>query len=220
MQNDISVIMPCHYKHYHFLDKLLGYYNIQTLLPKEIIIVLSESEKINENEINKLDKNYNFQLIIIKKTGISNAGNSRYIGAIEATSSIIVFQDVDDLPHIQRLECVNYYFNKYPNINHICHSYSRRTLYGKYNINNIPIEIINYNIFNDANKMERYKLTNGNISIRKEVLFNVEWIRDKLRGQDVALNKNIYKVYKIFLMIKVPLYIYRQEYTTKFLVKK
>lgn len=220
MQNDVSVIIPCHYKHYYFLDKLLGYYNIQTLIPKEVIIVLSESEKISENDINKLDKNYNFQLIIIKIKGISNAGNSRYIGTNESNSSIIVFQDADDLPHIQRLECINYYFNKYPNINHICHAYSRKTIFSKYNVNNVPIEIINYNIFNDANKMERYKLTNGNIAIRKEIISNIEWIKNKQRGQDVALNKNIFKVYNKFLMIKVPLYIYRQEYTTKFLVKK
>ena len=43
----ISIIIPCVYKHACYLQNLLEHYKNQTLLPDEIIISLSESDKID-----------------------------------------------------------------------------------------------------------------------------------------------------------------------------
>ena len=64
--------------------------------------------------------------------------------------------------------------------------------------------------------MASYHLTNGNIAIRRSIINNIEWDIKKFRGQDVRLNKNIYKKYGEYLIIRLQLYIYRENLTTRY----
>lgn len=218
-KNKISIVIPCHYKHFHFVDKLLKIYNEQSRVPDEIIIVLCEAGKMAQKNIKNIEeKTYKFMLKIIKINRRSPAGNNRYLGTKEASGNIIIFQDADDYPHIQRVEIIEYFFNKFPDIVHICHAYSRTNIIRAININEIKYEIMKHNIFLNHREMSKYSLTNGNIAIRKSIMNEVKWELKKFRGQDVAFNRNIFAVYGKFLLIKFPIYIYREQHTTRYLV--
>jgi len=153
---------------------------------------------------------------IIKIINKSSAGNNRYIGSQNSTTDLLIFQDADDIPHYQRNQIIHQCFKNYPNIVHILHGFSRIKINKKFDINNIPIKILNHNIFTDHTEMASYHLTNGNIAIRRSIINNIEWDIKKFRGQDVRLNKNIYKKYGEYLIIRLQLYIYRENLTTRY----
>ena len=213
----ISIIIPCHYKHFKYLSQLLSFYNHQTIIQKEIIVVLSQSNMLDEKNIEELKNNkYLYELKIICVKEKSPAGRNRHLGSKDATGDIIIFQDADDLPHLQRNEIIYKCFINYPQIDHILHGYSRyHIIYKKYNINNIPIKIFNHNMFYNHNEMASYNLTNGNIAIRKNVIDKVKWEDEKYRGQDVIFNKNLYTLLRKYLIIRLPLYVYREKLSVK-----
>jgi len=217
--NKISVIIPCHYNHFKYVDKLLRYYDNQTLLPLEVIIVVSETE--NKNTNTKWVENHKYYVRIIKIKGKSAAGNNRYIGAKNAKGSLLVFQDADDFPHHQRLEIINYFFDKYQDIVHICHKFDYNENKMKYNnLDNIDHEIITTNdVFMLPKIRIPEKITNGNVAIRKEIYDKVNWFNDMYRGQDVQFNNGVYNKYKRTLYIKVPIYYYRKLLSVKNFIK-
>ena len=213
----ISIIIPCHYKHFQYIDQLLQMYNKQSMIPTEIIVVLCESTKISENIIdNAENKKYKYNLKIIRIKEKSAAGKNRYIGTKEAIGDIIIFQDADDLPHPQRIEIIQRCFKQYPSINHILHSCSRSIMNTFYNIDKIPTKICKHNIFLNQQEMGNYKLTNGNIAIRNKIVNEIKWDIKNFRGQDVQLNKNIYEKYGEYMIIVLALYVYREKLTTRY----
>ena len=64
--------------------------------------------------------------------------------------------------------------------------------------------------------MALYNRTNGNIAIRQKIIYDIKWEIKKFRGQDVVFNKNIYTKFGKYLIIKLPLYIYREQFTSKY----
>ncbi len=208
----ISIVIPCHHSHFKHLHSLLKIYETQTKISDEIIIVLSESGKIRRREKNKIKKeSYKFQLKFIEIKGMSRAGNNRYLGTKNATGEIIIFQDADDIPHRQRNEVISYFFEKYPDMVHICHQFSKTSLNNNININNIITIPVLKDIFSTRERRKIYEITNGNIAIRRKIYSNINWYKKKFRGQDVALNMSIFKKYKKTLLLKTSLYLYRKS---------
>ena len=220
--NDITVVIPCHYKHFKHISELLIHYNKQTLLPKEIIIMLCEVNRFhNKNMIDDVqNKKYNFDLKIIKIKNKSAAGNNRYLGTKEAKGNIVIFQDADDIPHKQRLEIMKYFFDKYPDVLHICHKFTKNKSDIKYydNISKIKHRYLESDIFLDPRKRKPERITNGNIGIRKHIYDNLNWYKNRFRAQDIALNSNIYNKYKKTLIIMEPLYIYRHNLSLVYII--
>ncbi len=217
-KNEITVVIPCHYKHLKFMYKLLDEYNKQTFLPLEVIIVVCETRKVKNMEIDILnDKLYKYELKIIKIKEKSAAGNNRYRGTSEAKGDIVVFQDADDLPHKQRLEIVRYFFIKYPDMVHICHqfSYSQVELGRRYSLEDVRYKLLDLDIFIVPRLRIPAKITNGNVAIRKRIYKTLNWYKFKFRGQDVSLNSFIFNKYNRTLLIREPLYYYRKSLSVK-----
>lgn len=217
--NTITVVIPCHYLHFNHLDNLLKILNAQSKLPNEVIIVLSEANKLKKDKINALkEKKFKYKLILHEINEISYAGNNRYIGSKKGSGNIIIFQDADDIPHKQRIELIDHVFLKYQNINHITHSYreekdiNNQKKYIKGKTEAIKIE---FNIFNDHVLTDSYKITNGNIAIRKKIIDEIDWLKERKRGQDIGLNRIIFRKYKSFIHINVPLLYYRRRFTLR-----
>lgn len=217
----ISVIIPCHYLHFKHISGLIENYELQTRIPDELIIVISEYHKIKSGLIDEIEnKDYKINVILIKIEEKSPAGNNRYIGTEKAVGDIIIFQDADDLAHFQRVEIIEYLFKRYENIVHICHGYTEKNTVVKYKIKYVPHGIYKHNMFRNHKEMSKYNMTNGNIAIRKNIYDKIEWVRDLYRAQDVPFNRNIFKIYGKFLLIKVPLYIYRKRYSLRDRINK
>jgi cellulose synthase/poly-beta-1,6-N-acetylglucosamine synthase-like glycosyltransferase len=218
----ISVVIPCLYIHLEYIENLLEtYQKKQTLLPNEIIIVIAEANKLDSANIKKIRYiskiGYPFSIKIIKIDTKSLAGNSRYIGAKNASHEIIVFQDADDIPHNQRLEIIKYFFDKHPSIVHMCHKWSKNKLtFGKKfrRFNKIDYIIPKFDMFSDKQYRKLQHVANGNIAIRKNIVDKLEWFKDQYRRQDIALNIDIYTKFAKTLFIKEELYLYRCEFST------
>lgn len=205
----ISIVIPCYYKHVIHLNELLNSYKNQTVLPNEIVCVITEAHKIQN--MNILTANYPFELNIIKLDKKSTAGNTRKIGAYNATGDIIILQDADDLPSINRIEIIKNIFEKNKNKVFVCHQWSKKNI-----VNNRILQpkyiIPKYNMFRRRQFRKKNHIANGNIAFRKKILKNIKWFPSLLRRQDIATNVYIADKYKgKCIFIKEKLLYYRIE---------
>jgi cellulose synthase/poly-beta-1,6-N-acetylglucosamine synthase-like glycosyltransferase len=195
----VSIIIPCYPGHFQFLKELILDFCQQTVLPNEIVISLSEADKINKMEIEDLrNTNLPIKLILIENKQKLYAGENRNMAAGNCTGDIIICQDADDKPHPQRIEIIKSQFIK-SNIDHLIHGYSKKA------------EELNYSFYgNPKNFEKKFRLAAGNIAIKKEVFAKIKWT-NLPRGEDCKFNKDVkkagFKCIKIFL----PLLFYRQN---------
>lgn len=213
----ISLIIPCWYKHFQFLLPLLRLYEQQTLLPDEVVVVIANSNKLDKEQIDIFkNEKFKFETNIIEIPEISFAGNSRLVGLKNSKHDIIIFQDVDDIPHKQRVEIIKYYFDRYPNIVHICHKWSKRPLEfydSSFEIDKTKYIIPRNNIFTTKYRQLEH-VANGNIAIRKYIIPTINWYSKTLRKQDILTNIDIYNKYRKTLFIREEIYLYRSEYSS------
>jgi cellulose synthase/poly-beta-1,6-N-acetylglucosamine synthase-like glycosyltransferase len=195
----VSIIIPCYPGHFKFLKELIFDFCQQSVLPEEIVISLSEADKIDKMEIEHLRHiNLPFKLILIENTQKLYAGENRNIAAAKSTGDIIICQDADDKPHPQRIEIIKSQFAE-SNIDHLIHGYSKIA------------NDLDFSIHGDPKNFEkRFRLTAGNIAIKKEVFAKIKWTNIP-RGEDCKFNKDVkkagFKSVKLFL----PLLFYRQN---------
>lgn len=222
----ISVIIPCHYEHFDFIPELLKHYNTHTLFPGEIIIVISQANKI-KNKIRNAIKNiggsnFSFKTKWIKLSGKSLAGNSRKIGVKNAKGDIIILQDADDLPHIQRTEIIYNLFKKYRKIVFICHKWTKNGIFRQFDKLHKPnIVFPKINIFRKKRFRKRNHIANGNIAFKKKIVNKIDWFIRLKRRQDIATNISLIDKYKgKYIFIREELLFYRNSNSINKIIKK
>lgn len=215
----ISVIIPCHYVHFKYLKELMDSLSLQTILPNEVIISLSESQKISSEErqsFKDLCRTYPFVVKIIENRRRLKAGQNRNIACSEAEGDIIITQDADDIPHFQRIEIIKYFFDQY-DIDHLMHLFfpSRvtypkkeidRCYWGPYVLENIKYTLLKR--WDDAQYIQY--LHNGHIAFRREIFEKVQWSHLYV-GEDVLFNKSVFELKKKTMIVDAFLLIYRNE---------
>lgn len=206
-----SIIIPCYYKHVDCLDFLLEQYANQTTLPDEVVVVVSQADKVESSVLRALqEQSWPYMLQFITTNKVQFAGQNRNTGCKHARGDVFILQDADDLPHPQRVEIIKYFFEHFE-VDHLMHGYfevgsSKRA---------IPFtnqtDLSTISLFWDQ-RFERIwgKLHchNGNIAISKKLFERVQWTA-KRRGQDTEFNKEVYAQKNNCLCIKVPLVCYR-----------
>lgn len=209
--NTVSIVIPCHSPHFKFLEGLLRSIEKQTLVPNEVIVVLCDSSRVQQNQIIRLRNiNWNFKFDIIEIRNKSPAGANRYIGCKRATSEIIIFTDADDLIHPQRTEIMKYFFDITDAV-HVGHTFTFDKNFDKrtYDIPKItfkmPVMLPNDRIPGIAD---------GVVGILKSVQDRFPWDRTTFKNEDVAFNKSIFRTFRRSCMIYAPIYLYRKELST------
>jgi cellulose synthase/poly-beta-1,6-N-acetylglucosamine synthase-like glycosyltransferase len=198
-----SVIIPCYYKHFMYIFELISDYCQQTIIPDEIVISLSEAHLVDKSEIEKL-RNYNwpFKVILLTTEKKLYAGENRNIAAENCFGDIIICQDADDKPHPQRIEIIKSIFNN-NKVDHLIHGYAK-----------VESDLDNLYQENITALSKRYRLTPGNVAIKKEVFAKIKW-SNYPRGQDCKFNRDVknagFRCQKIFL----PLLWYRKDFSSK-----
>jgi hypothetical protein len=218
----VSVIIPCHYKHFNYIDNLLRHYENQTILPDEIIISISEYFKIYQPDLIKtMEKSRKIPVKFILNKEYLYAGENRNKASEAASCDILIYNDADDIPFKQRVEAIKYLFQKL-NIDCLIHGFigtfeeyfthfKQIKNFVKYHTyNDIFIEnfsLIQYKKIDDINNLfnqsipEACRVTFGSISIKKQVFNKLQWSNIK-RGQDLEylnqiLNCKIFNAYFI-----------------------
>lgn len=207
----ISVIVPCTYKHVDLLYHLLKIYEQQTVLPHEVIISLSEADK-STIPITKIVNmvRWKFRVKLLVSNSKQYAGTNRNIASENAKGDILVYQDADDLPHPQRIEIIKYFFEHY-NIDHLVHHY----IFAK-DIEELPVldpHHINFayqdNDF-DSTWKRNPEIHIGCPAITKDVFEQIKW-PDTAHREDWNFTRMVYRNAPLCMIIKAPLYIYRNE---------
>jgi len=207
-----TVIIPCAAQHFLHLAPLLDFYSQQTRSPDEIVVSLSEIERIDTAAIDALEnKSWPFRLNILRHTGKRSAGMNRNLACKASKGDLIICQDADDIPHPQRVEIVRFLFENYPII-HLMHTY----FYEKPDWEFAPYckEDINpyfFHNFDQLSSVYQDHLHNGNISFLREVSQNLHWEDVFGFDHDVKFNRDAYRLFKEGAAIDRDLILYRQR---------
>ncbi len=199
----VSIAIPCIYKHFSHIEKLIDLYAKQTVRPDEIVISLSESNLVDPQKLLEVEnKKYPFNVVIKKSNDRQSAGKNRNIAAENSFGEIIILQDADDLPHPQRVEIVKYFFNEY-DIDHLLHFWIPDDEWKSKNreaLENFNTEFENYEknkiqYFYKASVKEIFDMQKpvhfGNLAIRRKVHEEIKWSNEFVYGEDTQFNDRI-----------------------------
>lgn len=231
--SNISIIIPCYPPHTKYLATILTDIEQQTLLPKEVILAISETDDRKKMELfNEYAKIFNkkVEFKIINTIEKKLAGQNRNMGASVATGEYLMFVDADDSIHPQKMEITKYYLDRYrPNL--LLHSYikSQPLNFTKtYQIDYKSAEIITnelllHGTFGDPPKRNRvaevalkirrglrvksekkYQIHHGYITVKRSLLPKYKFINSK-RGEDTIFNRDILWNEGNVLFVNLPL---------------
>jgi len=205
-----SVIIPCHPKHVQYLYELLRTYEKQTNLPDEIVISISEISQVETSLIVSLkNTSWLFPVKLILSEQKLFAGQNRNIACNQTTGEIIICQDADDIPHIQRIEIIKYFFEKL-NPDFLLHKYVYDGIDIIKQIKTIDnLQAIEYAYIKNLSEPSNvgYMLF-GQPAFHKRVFQQIKW-RDIPIDEDCTFDREVLASYQNCIMIHCPLYLYR-----------
>lgn len=200
-----AIIIPCHWNHFKFLFPLLEDHCNQSILPDEIVISLSEADKVLDSDLTSLKNHpWPFELNLICTNEKKSAGENRQIASDASSSDLLICIDADDLPHNQRIEIIKEIFENYC-VDVLYHCFYKEDI-----------------SFTPRNKKARYihryqdllqNITLGHVCYLKQVCQKVQW-PNQLRGEDtIFVEKLLEKIDKVACLL-VPLTFYRLEHSS------
>jgi glycosyltransferase involved in cell wall biosynthesis len=218
-----SIIIPCYYGHFKYLDNLLQILEKQSILPDEVVISLSESGKVEESKLKYLkERQYLFPVKLIEHEEKLFAGYNRNSACENASGDIFICQDADDIPHSQRVEIIKYFFQNY-DIQHIIHnlildtncppvwySVKNNAYFGMY-----AKENLSWTLLARWDQLDQFPYHhNGNIAVRKEVFEKIKWTNIRV-GEDDLFNRQCFYEFKKTAVIDANLVMYRQQFSSR-----
>jgi hypothetical protein len=124
----VSVIIPCHHLHFSFLEPLIFLLQGQLDQADEVVISLSGVEQIPEAQIQKFERrSWPFVCKLIKIQGSKSASENRNIASLHSTGDLLICQDADDLPHLQRFKIIRFLFEQYQ-IDFLLHQFEMQSI--------------------------------------------------------------------------------------------
>ena len=184
-----TVFIPSTPGHFHYLEEIIQKYQNGTVKPEEIIVSLSESNRVEISKIYDLETKYP-TLRFLRHVDKVEAGPNRQF-AENCDGDIILYQDSDDLPSRDRVEIVKNFFESEPDIFVLNHSYRRVTEYNEMLLDQSSFKVMGpdelYKLYfpngdiNDAKLVKAYgghikfPVHAGVVCIRKDVLKLVKW---------------------------------------------
>lgn len=173
--NKISLCITAYSGDCRLLPATLQYFSYQTFCPYEIIVYVSN---VNNIDIPKtLDITHQnvpiHQVVSTKRTMQSVARN---ICSSVATGDIIVFFDVDDIPHPQKLEITSNIFNNY-SIDFLLHNFTtNNTLFPNIDLNTLTLRNdLSLNPHNTNLMCEDWPIHHAHIAVKKHVFNHIKF---------------------------------------------
>ena len=202
----ITNAIPVVFRHIKHLETCVNYILEQTLLPNEIIIIISEyiDNEDNKKIIDELDlkigKN-NIKSVIKTFTMVQYAGTNRAIAYELCNSNIIIYQDCDDFVHKQRNEILLNIHMK-TKIPHILHGWThdKGALIRKIDIENIEL----------SDEINKICTANGPVFLNKSMIGKIDFPNDRT-SQDLKLNQLLSKKHKSILLVCNDIYVYNVD---------
>ena len=217
----LSLCIPCIPKHVKHLKELSKNINEQSVLPEEVIIAISNSDRYTKNQIRKIFQNLRTKLIITDVSHKALAGENRNRAVKFATSDIVSFMDADDLMHKQRIEILKYHFNK-SNAIAIFHKFKHGNPIGKINVKNIKLDsdiLIKAHKDKSTIYLKINDITHGHVSCLRSIfnklkqdINNTERREDSKFARDLMDNFDQKRIY----LINENLSNYRHQFSSQY----
>lgn len=133
----VSVCIPCVPVHVQYLSDCFISIIKQTVLPEEIVLVVSEStpeiKKEVENLVDNLIQQFSFSKNLIIKlkffSAIQHAGINRNAAIKFAKGEVVLLIDADDIMYPDRVSVVKNIFFDYPNIVGLMHFFTKNDFF-------------------------------------------------------------------------------------------
>lgn len=203
----ITNSIPVVFRHFKHLKSSIENILTQSVLPKEIIIIISEyqSEPSNNTKIeefNNLIKSYNVVPIIKTFSQKQYAGQNREIAYNICSSDIIIYQDCDDIAHFQRNEIILDTFTK-KSCEVVYHGFIllKKPYEGKLE----KIDLKNIKVV--SNQTKGINVHHGVVSLHKKKIGQLKF-DNSMKGQDVKLKNILEKKYNILIIVLNNIYLY------------
>ncbi len=203
-----SIIIPCHYKHAVLLKEALQGYAKQTELPNEVIVSLSEIDKVAPEVLEGIrNGSWPFRLTLLThKQPVSEGGNRNAASAV-AKGDVLICSDADDLPHWQRVEIIKYFFENY-RLDFLIHPFVFDSSQWVW----LEPSVIKFSVPQYVNEGGPH--ANGAISIRKTLWNRMKWNVRFEKALDAEYNGAVYAVVPHRVLIDAPIYHYRNQLTS------
>jgi cellulose synthase/poly-beta-1,6-N-acetylglucosamine synthase-like glycosyltransferase len=202
----VSVNIPCVAKHFEYIPLLLESCGSQTVIPDEIVISLSEVDKVSPLLLAEVEsKEWPFELKIIKHQEKRSEGANRNIACAHSLGDLIICQDADDIPHPQRVEIVKWLFENYE-IDHLMHLFTTQENSFAF----LENDLSKVQLCTTYREMRRVRgTTNGNVCFAKKIFGTVKWGESFKGGEDVRFNCQVYQRFSNHVVLHEPLLLYR-----------
>lgn len=206
MTNSITNAIPVVLRHIKHLETCVNYILEQTILPDEVIIIISEykDDENNNKIINEVDlkiRKKNIKSVIRTYNKVQFAGENREIAYRLCTSDIIIYQDCDDFVHKQRNEILLNIHMK-TKIPHILHGWTsdKGAIHRKIDIEKIEL----------SNEINKLCTANGPVFLNKSMIGELYFPRDR-KGQDMSLNRLVSEKHQSTLLVCNDIYVYNND---------
>ena len=203
-----SIIVPCYHGHARYLASIIELYEQQTILPYEMVISLSEAQKVDASLIQSLRRaKYVFPVTLITSDQKLHAGENRNNACSRARGDIFICQDADDIPHPQRVEIIKYFFETF-NVDYLLHQFMHDT--DSFEIITAKQQVPCVFLTRMDDVWHQGRLTFGNPALHRRVFQGLHW-GDLRMGEDVTFAAGVFALFNRNLVVKFPLYVYRSE---------
>lgn len=215
---NISIVVPCYKPHFKYIKRFIQNIELQTIYPKQIIFSLSECLEENFEKIKKYESKIPLKYTITENKALAWENRNRGYELVD--TEYIMFMDIDDTYHPQKIEITEYFLNKYkPNL--LLHSYYKKS----WNLN-LPIRLNPENIFVSRNKKIKentfninnknpyniiagFTVAHGIITVKKDVMDKIKF-KNFERGEDGIFCRDVLKLLGRVIAIKCVLMIYNK----------
>lgn len=207
-----SIIVPCYYKHFDYIFELLTHLQNQTILPDEVVVSLSECNKVPQETLETvLNTPWPFLLKVLQHEGKMSEGQNRNSACQASFGDVLICQDADDLPHPQRVEIIKYLFETYL-IDHLIHQYTAiENSFQNYDNDYVDVQTYYSRKYWKINVPD---ITNGNVALTREVFQKVKWGEKHQIGQDVQFNQRVYSLFTNKAIAELKLLLYRNQFSS------
>jgi glycosyltransferase involved in cell wall biosynthesis len=200
----ITLAIPCIPKHLYRLHELVQTLKVQTVLPSEIVISISEFDANKTQILQRQLQAYNehVPIRVFFFTKVAYAGENRNNCLEHANGDVITFCDADDVMHPRRIEIIEDTFTNIPDLEVLFHSYTRQDKLPACEktprIVTLP-ELMERNEKYFTKAVEKrylragFPVTNGHISIRNTV--KERYNPNTRRAEDAEYNSRILEIF-------------------------
>jgi len=206
----VSVIIPCHSNHFVLLRDLLQRYRMQSVVPDEIVISLSNIGQIDLRQLQALEKqSWPFRLKIIKHQEQLEPAINRNVACEASEGDLLICQDADDLPHRQRIQILKYLFENYK-IDFLIHKFVfDEQEFPRCNLRDMPA------VCDCIRGIDENKLTyiqQGCPALTRKVFQQVQWTkRNGGPFEDEVFKEKVFALFEDSFILSVPLVLYRSH---------